>query len=374
MNEKLMEQIIYHAPNYIFWKDTNLVYRGCNHNFAQAAGFSSPEQVIGKNDNNLPWHRTADLYQAEDRQILSTKQVILNKEVPMVLDPETRMLSVSKVPLYDENKAVIAILGIYFDITEQSNLLKRSLQVKAEFLENMSHDIRTPLAGITNLSETIKNEATDSKIKGYAANLVTSSNALSGLLNSVLEVINVGSGEVPLLKKSFSLQEKLDEVIALNQAKAHQKNLKLLFDYDPAIPKYLIGDPTRLHRIALELVTNALNFTEKGHVRLSVQLAKDNKEDAIVKIVVEDTGIGIEPAKQQELYVRFKRFAPSYEGISKGFGLGLYVTKQFIDDLQGELYVESQIGVGSKFTAIIKLKKPLLGKPALSAQNSLKFP
>lgn len=190
-----MEQIIYHAPNYIFWKDTNLVYRGCNHNFAQAAGFSSPEQVIGKNDNNLPWHRTADLYQAEDRQILSTKQVILNKEVPMVLDPETRMLSVSKVPLYDENKAVIAILGIYFDITEQSNLLKRSLQVKAEFLENMSHDIRTPLAGITNLSETIKNEATDSKIKGYAANLVTSSNALSGLLNSVLEVINVGSGK-----------------------------------------------------------------------------------------------------------------------------------------------------------------------------------
>jgi signal transduction histidine kinase len=285
-------------------------------------------------------------------------------------------LLTNKVPLLDKQNNVIGILGIYYDITERKQreeelreakektaIAEAANRAKTEFLKNMRHDMCTPLAGITNLSQIIQNEATDSKIKGHAASLVTSSNALSSLLDSVLEAINVGSGEIPLLKKSFSLQEKLQEIILLNQAKAHQKNLELLFDYDPAIPKHLIGDPTRLHRIALELITNALNFTEKGHVRLSVQLAKDNKEDAIVKIVVEDTGIGIESAKQQELYVRFKRFAPSYEGISKGFGLGLYVIKQFIDDLQGELYVESQVGVGSKFTAIIKLRKSLLDEP-----------
>jgi PAS domain S-box-containing protein len=286
-------------------------------------------------------------------------------------DGEVRWIIDRGFPIYSSDGKCCGVTGVAVDITKdklieilhkEKEKAEAADKIKTAFLENMRHDIRTPLAGITGFAETIKDETTEPKIKEYAANLVTSSNALSSLLDSVLEATNVGSGEIPLLKKKFSLQEELDGVIQLNQAKAHQKNLELLFDYDPAIPKHLIGDPTRLHRIALELVTNALNFTEKGHVRLSAQLAKGNKEDAIVKIVVEDTGIGIEPAKQQELYVRFKRFAPSYEGISKGFGLGLYVTKQFIDDLLGELYVESQVGVGSKFTAIIKLKKPLLGE------------
>jgi PAS domain S-box-containing protein len=376
LHEFVLDGLINHIPYAIFWKDTQFVFRGCNHEFAKQFGFNEPQEIIGKTDYDFPFPpHLRDKYRHDDAEVLRGIIKSTYEEEQTQPDGTVKIVLVSKTPLYDEDKAIIGVLGIYADITERKQkeeelreakekvaIAEAANRAKTEFLENMRHDMRTPLAGITSFAETIQNEATNPKIKGYAANLVTSSNALSGLLNSVLEVINVGSGEIPLLKKNFSLQEKLDEVIALNQAKAHQKNLKLLFDYDPAIPKYLIGDPTRLHRIALELVTNALNFTERGYVRLSTQLAKDNKEDAIVKIIVEDTGIGIESAKQQELYVRFKRFAPSYEGIAKGFGLGLYVIKQFIDDLQGELYVESQTGIGSKFTAIVKLKKPLLDR------------
>jgi PAS domain S-box-containing protein len=371
---ELLKQI----PASVFWKNRNSVYLGCNTAFAYSLGLSSPAEVVGKTDYDLPTTKEeSDSFRADDKQVIESKKPKLNiEEYQTFHDGRKVALLTNKVPLLDKQNNVIGILGIYYDITERKQreeelreakektaIAEAANRAKTEFLKNMRHDMCTPLAGITNLSQIIQNEATDSKIKGHAASLVTSSNALSSLLDSVLEAINVGSGEIPLLKKSFSLQEKLQEIILLNQAKARQKNLELLFDYDPTIPQHLIGDPTRLHRIALELITNALNFTEKGHVRLSVQLAKDNKEDAIVKIVVEDTGIGIESAKQQELYVRFKRFAPSYEGISKGFGLGLYVIKQFIDDLQGELYVESQVGVGSKFTAIIKLRKSLLDEP-----------
>jgi signal transduction histidine kinase len=366
---EIFKEILDALPNSIYLKDLHGRYVWLNKKSAEQLKskhlvFGS---IIGKTDFEVFPKSNAMEYTKNDKKVIETRKGLFIEE-EVILPSGERLAQLSfKEPLYDNDPSkLIGVLGYTIDVTEIKELreakekAEAANRAKTEFLENMRHDIRTPLAGITGFAETIKNETTEPKIKEYAANLVTSSNALSSLLDSVLEAINVGSGEIPLLKKSFSLQEKLQEIILLNQAKAHQKNLELLFDYDPAIPKHLIGDPTRLHRIALELVTNALNFTEKGHVRLSAQLAKDNKEDAIVKIVVEDTGIGIESAKQQELYVRFKRFAPSYEGISKGFGLGLYVTKQFIDDLQGELYVESQVGVGSKFTAIIKLKKLLL--------------
>jgi two-component system, OmpR family, aerobic respiration control sensor histidine kinase ArcB len=363
MVDKLLEQIIHNAPNYIFWKDTNLIYRGCNYNFARVAGLDNPEQIIGKCDNDLPWQQTGYLYQAEDQEILSSGQSILNKEVPMVLGAETRILSVSKVPLYGNDKKIIGILGIYIDITQKNALiadLEKSLRIKTEFLENMRHDIRTPLTGIIGFADLIKSGITDPKMKEYASNLAASGYALMDLLNEVLEAVKINSGEIPLLKKKFNLQKKLDEVISLNQARALYKKIDLSFQYDSAIPNYLIGDPTRVHRIVLELVTNALNFTHKGHVKLSAQLAKDNKSDVVIKIIVEDTGIGIPLEKQHEIYVQFKRLIPSYEGIYKGHGLGLFIAKQFVDDLQGEIYVKSQVDVGSKFIFIVKLKKALL--------------
>lgn len=353
MDNNLLAQIIYHAPNYIFWKDANLIYRGCNYNFAQVAGLDNPEQIVGKSDQELPWKQTAYLYQAEDREILASNQAILNKEVPMVLGgSEIRMLSVSKVPLYGSDKKISAILGIYIDITQQTSLiaeLKKSLQIKTEFLENMRHDIRTPLTGIIGLAELLGSEVTDPKMKEYTRDLATSGYALIDLLNEVLEAVNVNSGEIPLLKKKFNLRKKLNDVILLNQAMASHKKIDLSFHYDSAIPPYLMGDPTRIHRIVLEFVTNALNFTHKGHVKLSAKLAKDNANDVVLKIITEDTGIGIPLEKQDEIYLQFKRFTPSYKGIYKGYGLGLFIAKKFIDDLNGEIYVESQMDVGSKF-------------------------
>jgi nitrogen-specific signal transduction histidine kinase/CheY-like chemotaxis protein len=235
-----------------------------------------------------------------------------------------------------------------------------SSKAKTEFLNNMRHDIRTPLMGIMGFANIIKQEVTDPKIKKYVDNLIASSSILFDLLNAILESIKVSSGEIPILKKKFDLKKKLNQIIQLNQAKASQKDLNLLFEYDPDIPAYLIGDSTRIQRIILELVTNALNFTNKGHVKLSAQLAKQNKKNIIVKIIVEDTGIGIPKEQQQEIYVQFKRLTPSYEGIYKGFGLGLSIAKQLIEDVQGELYVESEVNHGTKFTFIVSLRKALL--------------
>ncbi len=181
-------------------------------------------------------------------------------------------------------------------------------------------------------------------------------------MNEILEVIKVNSGEVPLLKKKFDLKKRLNDVINLNQAKARQKHIDLLFNYDEKIPSYIIGDSTRIHRIALELIANALNFTDTGSVKLTTHLSEINERELIIKLIVEDTGIGIEPEKQQEIFLQFKRLTPSYEGIYKGAGLGLAIVKQFLDELDGEIYVESKVGSGTKFTCILPLKKALLNE------------
>jgi two-component system, OmpR family, aerobic respiration control sensor histidine kinase ArcB len=218
---------------------------------------------------------------------------------------------------------------------------------KTEFLENMRHDIRTPLTGIVGFANLIAGETNEPKIKEYVDNLVASSNALHDLLNEILEVIKIGSRELPLLKKKFDIRKKMMEVIKLNQARAFHKHLALEFKYDENLPSYVIGDSTRLHRIALELLTNALNFTDKGLVKLTVEQAKRTENKLLIRIIVEDTGIGIPLDKQEEIFVQFKKLTPSYKGIYKGAGLGLTIIKEFINDLEGEIYVESEEGKGN---------------------------
>jgi CheY-like chemotaxis protein/two-component sensor histidine kinase/HPt (histidine-containing phosphotransfer) domain-containing protein len=224
----------------------------------------------------------------------------------------------------------------------------------------MRHDIRTPLSGIIGFSEILKSESNEPRIKEYANNLVASSHALLDLMDEVLEAVRVSSGEIPMLKRKFNLATTLEQVVALYQARAHEKRLKLELCLDNTLPHFVIGDKIRLHRIALELIGNALNFTDKGHVTINVSLAKKEQQQLVIKMTVSDTGMGIPKEKQQEIYVQFKRLTPSYQGIYKGAGLGLYVVKQFIDELGGEIYVESEPHQGTCFTCLIPLQESLL--------------
>lgn len=273
-------------------------------------------------------------------------------------------------PLIDAQGTCYGVTGVAVDITEikqrESELkvakeaAEAASQAKTEFLENMRHDIRTPLTGIVGFADLLKMESDNPHIKEYSENLVASSHALLDLLDEVLEAIRVSSGEIPKLKKKFSLEKTLNQVIELNRSRSLEKKLSLTLSLDKSIPRYVIGDKVRLHRVALELVANALNFTDTGFVTLSALIAKKDEGKLVLKLIVEDSGIGIPKDKQQEIYVQFKQLTPSYQGIYKGAGLGLSVVKQFIDELGGEIYVDSQVRRGAIFTCLIPLQEPLL--------------
>jgi two-component system aerobic respiration control sensor histidine kinase ArcB len=371
-----LKNLVDHLPGDIYWKDKDGMWAGLNRHCAQSLqrmGFikkANEKEVIGKTDYQLFDLETADGYRQNDIEVMENKKEISREEHTQLPTGEKLILLSIKRPIYNDNNEVVGILGNTIDITylkkieaelkDAKEKAEAASNAKTEFLENMRHDIRTPLTGIVGFSDILRMESQDSRTREYADNLVASSHALLDLLDEVLEAIRVSSGEVPKLKKKFNLQKTLQNIIELNRAKAAQKKLQLSLDYDPKIPTYLVGDKIRLHRIALELMANALNFTDRGFVKLTAKFVQRNHHELIIKLIVEDSGIGIPKDKQQEIYVQFKRLTPSYQGIYKGAGLGLSVIKQFIDELEGEIYVESEPRKGSTFTCVFPIREALI--------------
>jgi two-component system aerobic respiration control sensor histidine kinase ArcB len=384
-----LEHIIANMPGHVYWKNKDGVYLGCNDSQAKTIGLNYGKEVIGKTDYDLPWGKEmAHICRKNDIRVMKNGVKEEIEETAVINNQEIVFLS-QKSPLKDKVGKVVGILGISADITSQKKLEKELIKskeiaeasnsAKTEFLENMRHDIRTPLSGIIGLSEVLRREEDKNKIKEYTLVLAESSKELLRFLNEVLESINVASGKIPFLKKKFDLRETLENLIKLHQPKALEKNLNLMLKVDESIPKYLVGDPVRIYRIVLELLVNSLKFTKLGHITISVKIGKKEGKDVVLQIFVEDTGPGIPVEKQQDLFVRFKKLIPSYQGIYQGSGLGLSIVKQFIEDLGGEIYVDSYLNVGTTFVCVIPLALPLLDEPfegrntSLSPENSTIF-
>lgn len=369
-----LKSLIEALPGDIYWKDLNGVWLGVNDRGEESLkrmGFiRHREEVLGKTDYELFNKETADTYRKNDLEVI-TKKIEIAHEETVELITGVKMVQLStKRPIWGKNGKVSGVVGNTIDITYLKNI-ERELkaakeaaeaanQAKTEFLANMRHDIRTPLSGIVGFAELLKSESHEERIKEYSDNLVASSHALLKLLDEVLEAVRVSSGDIPMLKRKFNLIHTLESVIALYSSKAQHKKLDLSLKVDERIPHYVLGDKIRLHRIALELVGNALNFTDTGYVHCNLELVQQKERNLVIRIMVSDSGLGIPKDKQQDIYLQFKRLTPSYQGIYKGTGLGLYITKQFVDEMGGEIYVESEPGKGSCFTCLIPLQASLL--------------
>jgi two-component system, OmpR family, aerobic respiration control sensor histidine kinase ArcB len=398
LHHDFVPELLKQLPSYVFWKDTDCTYLGCNDAFAQAIGFSSPEEIIGKSDFDLPVTRESSIaYQADDKEVMRTKKPKINiEEVQTFTDGRQLFLLTSKVPLLNKRGKVIGVLGVYNDITVLKNMqqtLNKSLiaaeasHAKSEFIANMSHDIRIPLTGILGLTEglidtadntlvslqqTSSTKSIESLTEHYSivnklievvqedGQLVLgSADELLQLLNEILETVRLESGKISEKAESFDLRELVTHNIELMQAVARHRGLELISEIDEHIPQYFSGLRNYLDRSLVNLLGNALKFTEKGFVKLKVELQTEydkiyNLGDNIeLKITVQDTGIGIPKDKFKTIFEHFSRLTPSYQGIYKGAGLGLYTVKRYIEAMGAKIDVESEVGKGTCF--IIKL-------------------
>lgn len=372
INEIFLKNITHALPQYVFWKDVYSVYLGCNKNYATLVGLKSPEDIVGKTDNDLNWQpvgHTVDTFQKGDQDTIAGHYITNQEEVLALPNGKTLITLVSKLPIIDDNK-VIGIVGYFTDITELKNkenelikakkLAESANEAKSAFMTNISHDIRTPLTGVIGMTRILLKELKSKQGREAAYNILMAGNALLNLLNEVIEFTKLGAEDLPLNEVKFSMKEVIHNIIMLETPSAHEKKLQLIIHYDDRVPNYLIGDQKRIHRILLNIISNAIKFTPQGTVEISVKVAKRKGKNIILKVFVKDTGIGITPENQQIIFSRFSRLESAYKGNYKGSGLGLSIVKQFISEIDGEVYVESKENEGATFTCIFPLKKALL--------------
>lgn len=362
---ELLSVLMDSMPAQLFWVDRNNVYLGCNSEHARLANMS-PMDIIGKTNFDLPWRAEAAQLNEINDLIMESKKSLIREESGQLADQSIATFLTIKSPIINSQGEVTGLIGISIDITERKQIedelmqsklsLEKANKIKTEFLENMRHDIRTPLQGIIGFAELIASGTMDSSdIKLCAQKLTLSCQELLKFLNEILESINIGSGDTPLLRTRFMPEELFNRLFVLFQSKAIAKGLSFKLEMDSNIPKYCVGDPIRIYRVCLELISNALKFTKTGDILLSVVLTNKSKREIVICINIEDTGIGMSEENQKELFLQFKRATPSFKGIYKGRGLGLANVRQLIDELQGEIYVFSQSGAGTRVQLFVPL-------------------
>lgn len=222
-------------------------------------------------------------------------------------------------------------------------------QAKSEFLANMSHEIRTPLNGILGMGELLFDTPLSAEQSEYLTMLKSSTDALLTLVNDLLDFSKIEARQITLDAIEFKLPENLGDTLKPLTSRASQKGLELVCSLSPQVPEYLIGDPGRLRQIILNLVGNAIKFTEKGEVVVRVAVDSQSEDQATLQFSVRDTGIGIPPEKQQIIFGPFEQADGSTTRRYGGSGLGLAITSHLVRLMGGRVWVESVPGQGSTF-------------------------
>ncbi|MFS4456385.1 ATP-binding protein [Maribacter sp. 2304DJ31-5] len=221
--------------------------------------------------------------------------------------------------------------------------------VKDEFLSNMSHEIRTPLNAIIGFNDLLKKTALTKEQADYLNTIQVSSQNLKVIINDILDVAKLESGNIDLEKKAISLSDLMQHVVRLQAPLAKERGIKLLYSFDHEIPDYVVGDETRLTQIFINLVGNAIKFTNEGFVELRAMAIAQEKEKVTVQFSVKDTGIGIPKEKLDTIFERFTQAETSTTRVFGGTGLGLSIVNMLVNLYEGEITVESERDKGSEF-------------------------
>lgn len=240
-------------------------------------------------------------------------------------------------------------------------------RAKSEFLSNMSHEIRTPLNAIMGFSNGLLEEEINDAAKSDVKNIVMASENLLELVNGILDISKIEANKLEIIETPYNFKDMFDELVLLTKARLGDKPLDFKYSYDKNIPEYLYGDAIRLKQVIINLLTNAVKYTNTGYMMLNIS-GKIKEDKVKLVITVQDSGIGIKKENIDKLFSKFDRLGVEKETSVEGTGLGLAITKKLVELMHGNINVQSEYGSGSKF--IIRVDQKILkGEELERAKN-----
>ncbi len=358
--EAFLRLVINNIPQYIFWKDKRSKYLGCNQNFATGVGANSPEDLLGKDDFDLHWKTQAPNYYEREQRVMALDKGEYYIDEYSRPDGSMGYVEIRKVPLHDADEQVIGLLGMAEDITERKqaeqaleqarDAAEAANRAKSTFLANMSHELRTPLNGILGYAQILlRDRSLNEKQQEGIKIIQRSGDYLLTLINDVLDLSKIEADTIELYCTDFDLPDFLGSLVELFRIRAEQKGIAFIYEALTALPLGIHADEKRLRQILMNLLGNAIKFTDEGGVTLKVGYIEQH-----LKLEVSDTGQGIDTADQERIFLPFQQVGEgNYK--AEGTGLGLTITRRLVDMMQGQLSLHSVYGQGSVFSLTLPL-------------------
>ncbi|HEY6944278.1 MAG TPA: response regulator [Candidatus Acidoferrum sp.] len=363
---QILRALIDNVPDYMYVKDTDCRFLLANVAVARQMG-TAPEGLLGKTDFDFyPRDLATTFFEDEQRVICSGKAEINREESG--LDPQGNSSHVltTQVPLLDKSGKVIGLVGIGHDITDLKKIqveMQKAREVaeaasraKSEFLANMSHEIRTPLNGIMGMTDLALETELTREQKEYLETVKVSADSLLKVINDILDFSKIEAGKIDLESVEFDVRDNLESALKTLAVRADEKGLELLCEVAPEVPEVLRGDITRLRQVLLNLVSNAIKFTNQGEVAVKVRKEAREGDDLILHFAVSDTGIGIPREKRELIFDPFAQADSSTTRKYGGTGLGLTISARLVQMMGGRIWVESEESRGSHFHFTARLQ------------------
>jgi PAS domain S-box-containing protein len=374
---RMQEQLLSTAATAFFTIDAERKIVSCNEEFCEITG-RGEEEVLGQSCSvleNESCMKKCELFDSDDDQCIRKKQCVIHRP-----DGERRVILKNATRLRDEEGRVIRGIESFIDVTplvsalEATEAARRETEVtnlelqlaimranemaveaeaaneaKSRFLAKMSHEIRTPMNGVIGMTEMALETDLTQEQREYLGLVRRSADSLLHVINDILDFSKIEAGHLQLEAAEFDLRETVREAVGPLAVRAHGKGLELISHVRPDVPNRLIGDALRFKQIIINLLGNALKFTEKGEILLRIDVAEQTGSRSRLKILVRDEGIGIAPEKQAVIFEAFEQADDSTTRRFGGTGLGLPISMQLVKMMGGDMQVESVPGEGSSF-------------------------
>lgn len=369
-SSQVLRQVFNDLPNRVYWRDTELRLIGANRAFLSDFGIEQdclPERF--SEDDIKKLDANPQLLERDTHTLLEQKPCS-SSEIELKVDSQQqqrRWVEHASAPLYNEQNELIGVLGSYYDIssikaaTEEMAAAKEAAeqanQSKSDFLANMSHEIRTPINAIVGMANLALKTELSPKQQRYLKVINASSNALLGVINDILDFSKIEANKLTIEHIPFDLGEVLSTLADMFAYKAYDKDLEFIINLPANIPTMLIGDPMRLNQVLVNLVSNAIKFTEEGEINVSCTLLEQTDDKVWLRMSVTDTGIGMDEEQRANLFQAFTQADTSTTRKFGGTGLGLTISQRLIKLMNGDLGVISATGQGSTF--YVELALPL---------------